>query len=129
MKGVSKALTTTASAYRMAYARRPCQPHERRAPPQGDPMHPNSHGSDPAAPGTVSSGQSLRSLPDFAIIGAAKSATSQLANYLKRHPQIHFCAIKEPLFFAYEHLYERGLAEYAKRIRPSNCPLDTAPAA
>lgn len=53
-----------------------------------------------------------RPLPDFVIIGAAKSATSLLASYLKRHPRIFFSPIKEPLFFAYEHLYGQGFASY-----------------
>jgi hypothetical protein len=53
-----------------------------------------------------------RPLPDFVIIGAAKSATSLLANYLKRHPQVFFCPKKEPLFFAYERFYGQGFEPY-----------------
>lgn len=53
-----------------------------------------------------------RPLPDFAIIGAAKSATTSLANLLSRHPHIFFCPIKEPLFFAYERYYSQGFDAY-----------------
>jgi len=40
-------------------------------------------------------------LPDFLIVGAAKSGTSSLWYYLKQHPQIFMPEIKEPWFFAY----------------------------
>ena len=38
-------------------------------------------------------------LPNFIIIGAAKSATTSLANALKLHPEIHISKPKEPKFF------------------------------
>ena len=38
-------------------------------------------------------------LPNFIIIGAAKSATTSLANALKLHPDIHISKPKEPKFF------------------------------
>lgn len=40
-------------------------------------------------------------LPNFLIIGAAKSGTTSLFNYLGQHPQV-FAQAKEPGFFAYE---------------------------
>lgn len=40
-------------------------------------------------------------LPNFLIIGAAKSGTTSLYNYLRQHPQIYMSYIKEPNFFAY----------------------------
>lgn len=40
-------------------------------------------------------------LPDFLIVGAAKSATSSLYFYLDQHPQIHMSAIKESWFFSF----------------------------
>ena len=40
-----------------------------------------------------------RSLPDFIIIGAQKSGTSSLYNYLSRHPQLMASSIKEVHFF------------------------------
>lgn len=41
-------------------------------------------------------------LPNFLIIGAGKSGTSSLYQYLRRHPQIYMPNNKEPKFFAYE---------------------------
>lgn len=40
-------------------------------------------------------------LPDFLVIGAGKSGTTSLNEYLNQHPNI-FMAKKEPNFFAYE---------------------------
>ena len=41
-------------------------------------------------------------LPNFIIIGAAKSGTTALYHYLKQHPQIYLSPIKETEFFAFE---------------------------
>jgi hypothetical protein len=41
-------------------------------------------------------------LPNFLIIGAAKSGTTSLWRYLSQHPQVFFAPIKEPRFFSYE---------------------------
>lgn len=41
-------------------------------------------------------------MPDFLIIGAGKSGTTSLDNYLRQHPQIFVPPIKEPNFFGYE---------------------------
>jgi hypothetical protein len=41
-------------------------------------------------------------LPNFLIIGAQKSGTTSLYNYLKQHPQVWMSPVKEPHFFAYE---------------------------
>lgn len=41
-------------------------------------------------------------LPNFIIIGAAKSGTTALYRYLNEHPQIFVTDPKEPKFFAYE---------------------------
>jgi hypothetical protein len=40
-------------------------------------------------------------LPDFLILGAGKSGTTSLDNYLSEHPQIFMSPVKEPNFFAY----------------------------
>lgn len=55
-----------------------------------------------------------RNLPkDFAlIIGAMKSGTSSLFNYLAGHPEIAACEIKEPHFFAYEENWLKGMQWY-----------------
>ncbi len=52
-------------------------------------------------------------LPDFLIIGAAKSGTTSLYKYLSRHPQVYLSAIKEPQFFAVDSQYERGIEWYS----------------
>jgi hypothetical protein len=39
-------------------------------------------------------------MPNFLIIGAARSGTTALHYYLKEHPQIYMCPIKETNFFA-----------------------------
>jgi len=41
-------------------------------------------------------------LPNFLIIGAAKSGTTSLYEYLKAHPQVYTSPIKEPKFFGLE---------------------------
>lgn len=45
---------------------------------------------------------SYKNLPDFLIIGAGKSGTTSVDNYLKQHPDIYISAVKEPNFFGYE---------------------------
>ncbi len=40
-------------------------------------------------------------LPDFLLIGAAKSGTSSVAQYLAQHPNIYMCPVKEPHYFSY----------------------------
>ena len=40
-------------------------------------------------------------LPSFLIIGAAKSGTTSLAEYLDQHPEVFFCPTKEPNYFAF----------------------------
>ena len=41
-------------------------------------------------------------MPNFLVIGAAKSGTTSLYHYLKQHPQVYMSSIKEPGFFAFE---------------------------
>ena len=41
-------------------------------------------------------------MPNFLIIGAAKSGTTSLYHYLKQHPQVYMSPVKEPKFFALE---------------------------
>jgi len=37
-------------------------------------------------------------LPNFLIVGAAKSGTTSLYYYLKQHPEIYMSPVKEPKF-------------------------------
>jgi Sulfotransferase domain len=52
-------------------------------------------------------------LPNFLIIGAAKSGTTTLYEYLCRHPQIFMSTPKEPEFFARDENYARGIEWYS----------------
>lgn len=52
-------------------------------------------------------------LPDFLIIGAAKSGTTTLYKYLEQHPQIYLSPEKEPQFFAVDEKYARGMEWYS----------------
>ena len=45
--------------------------------------------------------QPASQLPDFLVIGAAKSGTTSLYRYLKSHPEIYLSPIKEPKYFAH----------------------------
>lgn len=45
--------------------------------------------------------QPVSQLPDFLVIGTAKSGTTSLYRYLKSHPQIYLSPIKEPKYFVY----------------------------
>ncbi|MEQ9481138.1 sulfotransferase domain-containing protein [Coleofasciculus sp. F4-SAH-05] len=51
-------------------------------------------------------------LPDFLIIGAAKSGTTTLYKYLCQHPQIYMSVPKEPNFFGDDGCYAKGLDWY-----------------
>lgn len=51
-------------------------------------------------------------IPDFIIIGAAKSGTTSLYEYLCRHPQIFMCTPKEPDFFSIDANYFKGIDWY-----------------
>lgn len=51
-------------------------------------------------------------LPDFLLIGAAKSGTSTLHQYLRRHSGIFLPKLKEPEFFSDDSMYARGVDWY-----------------
>ena len=53
-------------------------------------------------------------LPNFLVIGAAKSGTTALWSFLKQHPAIYMAARKEPHFFSAEEFlpYCRGPGDY-----------------
>jgi hypothetical protein len=42
-------------------------------------------------------------LPNFLLLGKAKSGTTALYSALKQHPQVFVSPVKEPRFFAFEH--------------------------
>ena len=41
-------------------------------------------------------------MPNFLLIGAAKSGTTSLYHYLRQHPQVYMSPIKGPRFFAFQ---------------------------
>lgn len=47
------------------------------------------------------------SLPDFLVVGAAKSGTTSLYSYLQQHPQIFMSKNKEPCFFSFAEAKEK----------------------
>jgi len=53
-------------------------------------------------------------LPNFLIIGAMRSGTTSLANYLGSHPEIYVARDKELHFFDYR--FDRGLSWYAAKF-------------
>jgi hypothetical protein len=53
------------------------------------------------------------SLPDFIIIGAAKSGTTSLHQYLHRHPQVFMSKLKEPEFFSDNSVFAKGISWYS----------------
>ena len=42
------------------------------------------------------------SMPNFLVVGAAKSGTTSLYQYLNQHPEVYMSPVKEPHFFAFE---------------------------
>ena len=64
------------------------------------------------------------SMPNFFIIGAAKSGTTALYHFLKQHPQIFLSEVKEPNYFAFgdEKPCFRGPGEerWVKRFKFTN---------
>jgi Sulfotransferase family len=64
----------------------------------GDPLRPNAPQEPVADAGRLASERSR--LPDFFIVGHAKSGTTALYEMLRGHPQIYMPAWKEPWYFA-----------------------------
>lgn len=57
-----------------------------------------------------------KNIPDIAIIGAAKSGTTTLADLLASHPKICLGLKKEPDFFSNNEHYKRGIEYYWKNF-------------
>lgn len=59
---------------------------------------------------------------DFVVIGASKSGTTTLFNYLRHHPRLYLPLAKELPFFARDDWFERGwdrfVADYFHRASP-----------
>jgi hypothetical protein len=67
-------------------------------------------------------------LPNFLLVGAAKSGTTALYYHLKKHPEIFFSPVKEPCFFSGQilHLPQNGIGDEEKffvKTFPEYCQL------
>ncbi|PAV27037.1 hypothetical protein CF392_02555 [Tamilnaduibacter salinus] len=61
--------------------------------------------------------------PDFLIVGAARSGTTSLFQYMEHHPDIRMSRVKELNFFSNEKYWRKGLKWYQKRFQvPSHVP-------
>jgi hypothetical protein len=54
----------------------------------------------------IQNGEKTEHLPDFLIVGAAKSGTTSLYYYLQQHPEICLSKVKEPNYFCYVDQFE-----------------------
>ncbi len=63
---------------------------------------------------------SFKKVPEFMILGAAKSGTTSLYAYLQRHPRIFFPNLKEPEFFSREDVWCKGFNWYYKLFEPAH---------
>lgn len=61
------------------------------------------------------------SLPNFIVIGAPKSGTTSLYNYLKQHPDIYLPDQKELHYFAYKNLKENSNGPGDKKFLTHVC--------
>jgi len=43
----------------------------------------------------------MAAMPNTFVIGAAKSGTTSLYDYLRQHPDVFMSPVKEPCYFAY----------------------------
>lgn len=56
-------------------------------------------------------------LPNFIVIGAAKSGTTSLFHYLAGHPQVFMSSVKELDFFVAELNWSKGVEWYERQFR------------
>lgn len=70
----------------------------------------------------------LLRLPDFLIVGAMRSGTTSLSQYLSEHPAVFIARSKELHFFDLNERFERGLEWYASNFAsaPSGARLGEA---
>ncbi len=55
---------------------------------------------------------------DFIVIGAQKSGTTTLFEYLRGHPELYLPPGKEAPFFSHEEVWKDGWGEYVRRNFP-----------
>lgn len=54
-------------------------------------------------------------LPNFLVVGAQKSGTTSLHNYLVAHPEVYLPVQKETKFFVHDKFYNRGIKYYEEK--------------
>ncbi|MGH7562994.1 MAG: sulfotransferase family protein [Gemmatimonadota bacterium] len=65
-------------------------------------------------------------MPNFLVIGAARSGTTSLYHYLGSHPEIYMSPVKEPNFFAWEEgRFDFGASAPGGKIRTRLSVLDS----
>jgi len=57
--------------------------------------------------------EAIKRLPDFIIIGAAKSGTTSLVQHMLQHPRIYISDPKEPCFFDENENWKMGIDWYS----------------
>ena len=54
-------------------------------------------------------------LPNFFLAGVSKGGTTSLYHYLRQHPQVYMCPIKEPMFFGAADLLSEPYRDHVVR--------------
>jgi len=80
-------------------------PHASATPPGRRPNGPPSSSGAPTSP-----------VPSFFLVGAFKSGTTALYEYLGQHPEVYLSPRKEPVFFASELRIERLSPEWRRLV-------------
>lgn len=65
--------------------------------------------------------------PEFIVIGAMKSGTTSLYNYLKKHPEIHMAASKELNYFMTSINYQKGDEWYKNKFNSRKLSGEVSP--
>lgn len=56
----------------------------------------------------------MRILPNFFVVGTAKTGSTTLANFFEQHQEVCFASNFEPNFFSEDKLYAQGLDTYSR---------------
>jgi Sulfotransferase domain len=92
----------------------------RPEPPRNGPNSPGAAGAPGAAAKRKPAGRPAVQIPpgktlDFVIIGAQRSGTTSLWQYLRTHPELWLPPDKEAPFFSHVERYERGIDRYLQQ--------------
>ncbi len=59
-------------------------------------------------------------LPNFLVVGAMKSGTTSLYQYLRQHPDVYMSENKEPQFFSDDVVWQKGIKWYSSLFDKAN---------